>query len=152
MLFYQNHHIELAVEQGGCFLAILLWLKNIGVFARKNIRHVNITYMTKCSSNDMQHVDRIHLYLHEKATVTYSSYDYPETLWMLGASYEQLARGVRAMKVPIFRIGGADGELTTYRFIVDFRELRRNWGRLQYSIVFYPGKFWFGGAILSRLP
>ncbi|KAF6228952.1 hypothetical protein HO133_007064 [Letharia lupina] len=140
MIFYGYHHFELAVEHGGCFLAILLWLQNIGHFGRKNIRHLNISYVTKCSSLDMRHMDQIHEKLSDQATVTYTSHDYPGLLWKIGDLYER--RNYR--RVPVFRIGGADGEITTYQYTINFDDLYRGWGRLQYSLVFYPGKSWFG--------
>ncbi|KAL9133154.1 MAG: hypothetical protein Q9175_005665 [Cornicularia normoerica] len=147
-LFYQYHHFELAVEHGGCFLAIQLWLHNIGRLALVSIRYLSISYITKPSGYyDMRDIDQIHEMLSDKATVTYSSYNYPRRLWMIGSLYEQRNN----MKVPTFRVTGADRDITTYRYRIDFSELR-GWGRLQYSIVFFPGKSWFGPRAIRHKP
>lgn len=96
----------------------------------------------------MRHIDQIHDKLSDKATVTYDSCDHPVSLWKIGDHYERRNNG----RVPVFRISGAEGEITTYKHRLSFDNLYRGWGRLRYSMVFYPGKSWFGRSAKRHRP
>ena len=72
-LFYQYHHFLLSVEHGGCFLAIVQWLRNIGPFWRSHIRHLEIRYQCRSSALDTSVIGRISRYIGGNATVVYSA-------------------------------------------------------------------------------
>ena len=149
-LFYQHHRFVLFVEHGGCFLAILLWLQNIGDIGRRNIRYLHIRYYTRCCTPDKVFMDRIHEKLSDQATVVYIP-EVPESLWRIGQRYY-----IRnPAKVPLFRIDGenpegtlfADEQVTDYRVRPNFHHFSRHDTWLDYSMVFYPGMSWFGPRV-----
>lgn len=96
-LFYRHHHFHICVEHGGCFLAILRWLQNIGAAARGNIRLLRIRYTAKCCPYDVCLMERVHATLSAQASVMYIS-KYAESLWRVA----QLYHARHLQKVPVF--------------------------------------------------
>ena len=104
VLFYHHHHIQLSVEHGGCYLAILLWLRNIGHIGRNNIRLLQIDYEARVCSRDIQHMAYLNGLLSNQATIVYVA-DNGQVLWGIG--HVMWLRN--AERVPLFGICGMNG-------------------------------------------
>ena len=148
-LFFYHHCFLFYVEHGGCFLAIIQWLRSIGEDSRRNIRHLRIRYMNKCCAQDVWHMDIIHGLLSEPATVVYVP-ENAKSLWWLGRTVLRFIG-----KAPAFRIDGLNPELrppftdeyTDYTVGLNWHLLEPYRLSLSYSLVFYPGQSWFGPAV-----
>lgn len=103
-LFYHHHDIDLFVEHGGCFLAIRLWLQNIGHIGRNNIRSLQISYQGKVCTEDIQHMRCINSLLSNQATIVYVA-DYGEVLWGIGRVFSLR----NAAKAPTFGVCWTNG-------------------------------------------
>ena len=147
-LFFQHHCFLFYVEHGGCFLAILLWLRNIAEVGRNNIRHLRIRYWNTCCPQDVLYMDILHGMLSEQANVAYVPED-AESLWRLGRSFSRIFG-----KAPPFRIDGWTSEHAPFKIEYTDYTHGLNWHRLMprrfslaFSLVFYPGQSWFRSSV-----
>ena len=143
VLFYEHHHFELEVEDDGCLRAIRRWLRNIGQTMRENIRHLEITFIEIPESTYMNNMGRIHVELSDKATVSYNANDGVKQLWRMGAICQHRDRS----SVPIFQMWGEHGppdERHTYDRPPSFTAVPGRHVDLECTLLFLPGKSWFG--------
>ena len=140
--FYQHHNFFFPVESHNCFQAIMKWLRSIGQKAREDIRHVQIGFIGQPTLAYMSHMGRLHVQLSDNTTVKYNANDGVDQLWRIGAACERRDRS----SVPVFQIWGAYGldERVTYNRPLAFGSVPGRPVELECSLVFLPGKSWFG--------
>ena len=130
------------MEDDGCLRAIRRWLRNIGQPMREKIRYLDINFIEIPESAYMNNVGRIHGELSDKATVTCNANDDVDQLWNIGAT----CRRRDSRSVPIFQIWGEYGleKRFTYHPSPSLSTVPGRQVELEYSLVFLPGKSWFG--------
>ena len=150
-LFYQHHVFVLYVEHGGCFLAILLWLHNIGDVGRKNIRHLHIHFEAICVPQDRSSMEKVHQRLSDRATVVYFARFGVLSLWNIGLR----CHNTNAGKELLFRFETHIERRSLQMLDVDDEDLQE-FANLSCddpdsvcSIVFPPGQSWFGSRTTS---
>ena len=140
-LFYQYHHFMLSVEHGGCFLAIVQWLRNIGPYWSMHIRYLEIRFRCRSSGLDSSAISRISRHLSGMATVVYSAEGivHIKSLWRI-RNYFWLKDLSGAPGFRIFMLG-QDGAIHEN---FDLSSSRPNWHQLASSpwsqclMTFYP--------------
>ena len=140
-LFYEYHHFQLSVEHGGCFLAIVQWLRNIGPYWCSHIRYLEIRYRCRSSGLDTSTISRIGRYLPSAATVVYSAegISHIKSLWRT-RHYFWIRELSAAPGFRIFMLG-QDGVIHEN---FDVNSSRPNWHQIssclwsQASMTFYP--------------
>ena len=109
---------------------------------RENIRHLDINYLTKPMLGHMNNMGRIHVELSDEATVSYNVNDFHARLWAIGEACERRD----SSSVPVFQIWGDYGvdERLSYNRSPSFSTVPGRRVPLECSLVFLPGKSWFG--------
>ena len=139
-MFYQYHTFILSVRHVDCFMAILRWLQNIGSVGRDNIRHLIISFETKCDWMDKRLIDYVHENLTEKAEVVYIGRT-AESIWAIGWDF---IYGDAAI-VPVCMVNSKALGSKWWVINFDFSDhplSTKLW--TYYSMAFYPGQGWFG--------
>ena len=118
------------------------WLRNIGQRAREDIRNLQISFVGEPTVAYMYNMGRLYVELSENATVVYNANDGVNQLWNMGAACQR--RDSRSVPVFQMRDGYGLDERFTYIRPPSFGSVPGRPVELKCSLVFLPGKSWFG--------